>query len=152
MVAVEDEADSSELDLGIVQRWAEEVLAAEGYPESAELSVILVGDQAMADLNASALGKHGPTDVLSFPIESLTPGQVPVSTGPPIVIGDVFLAPGYIRHQAEAMSVGETEEFALMVTHGVLHCLGYDHVNDEDALAMETRERELLASFGIARR
>lgn len=39
-----------------------------------------------------------------------------------------------------------------MVTHGVLHCLGYDHVNDEDALAMETRERELLASFGIARR
>jgi probable rRNA maturation factor len=152
MVAIEDDSDSSDLDLGVLAGWAEVVLAAEGYPETAELSVILVNDQEMATLNASALGGEGPTDVLSFPIDDLVPGQVPVSDGPPIVIGDVFLAPAYIRKQARSLGLGETDEFALMVTHGILHCLGYKHEIDGDAKVMEAREREILASLGLRRR
>lgn len=152
MVAVEDESDSSDLDLGQIRTWVEGVLAAEGYPEVTEVSVILVTEQAMAELNASALGRQGPTDVLSFPVDALMPGQVPKSIGPPIVAGDVFLAPDYIRRQAGELGVAELDEFALLVTHGVLHCLGYDHVDNGDAQVMEGRERDLLSAWGITRR
>ncbi|MGI8514857.1 MAG: rRNA maturation RNase YbeY [Acidimicrobiia bacterium] len=151
-VLVEDEGDSSDLDLEQVRQWVTEVLAAEGYPATAELSVILVSEEGMADLHTHALGKEGPTDVLSFPIENLRPGHVPEETGPPIVIGDVFLAPAYIRRQAEQLEVGEKDELALMVTHGVLHCLGYDHADEADADVMEEKERNLLAGWGMTRR
>lgn len=152
MVAVEDESDASDIDLNQIRTWGEHVLAAEGYPDSAEASIVLVTNAVMADLNASALGADGPTDVLSFPIEQLTPGQVPDVEGPPIVIGDVFLCPNYIRQQAEDLGVNESDEFALLVTHGLLHCLGYDHVDDGDASLMEGRERDLLSAWGMTRR
>lgn len=151
-VVVEVEGDSSDLDLEQIRQWVTDVLAAEGYPETAELSVILLSEQAMADLHTHALGKEGPTDVLSFPIENLRPGQVPEETGPPIVIGDVFLAPAYIRRQAEQLEVGEKDELALMVTHGVLHCLGYDHAEEAAAVVMEQKEQDLLARWGMTRR
>lgn len=64
----------------------------------------------------------------------------------------MFLAPAYIRRQAEQLEVGEKDELALMVTHGVLHCLGYDHADEADAAVMEEKERNLLAGWGMTRR
>ena len=152
MVAVEDESDSADIDLEQIRTWGEQVLAAEGYPDSAEASIVLVTSDVMARLNASALGAEGPTDVLSFPIEHLTPGEVPDTQGPPIVVGDVFLCPDYILRQAEDLGTNKSDEFALLVTHGLLHCLGYDHVEDGDASLMEGRERALLSNWGMTRR
>jgi probable rRNA maturation factor len=106
----------------------------------------------MAELHSTSLGKAGSTDVLSFPIEHLTPGEVATSSVGPVVAGDVVLAPEYIRRQAADLGVDELDEFALMVTHGVLHCLGYDHDAEADAVLMEGRERELLARWGRSRR
>jgi probable rRNA maturation factor len=152
VVDVEDESDSSHIDLEELRRWGEDVIAAEGFPMTTELSVFLVSETRIAQLNSSALGKAGATDVLSFPIEHLVPGVVPDSQGPPIVLGDVFLSPSYIRRQADELGVPEASELALMLTHGVLHCLGYDHVGEDDARQMEGRERELLAAWGMTRR
>ena len=102
-VLVSDEHPSSGVDPEHLRRLAEAVLLAEGFPPEAEVSITLVDDDEMASWNARALGKTGPTDVLSFPVETLRPGEVPaaVPDGPPLLIGDVVIAPDYVRRQAD---------------------------------------------------
>lgn len=134
---------------------AARVLRAEGYPEQAEVSVFLVDDDVMAARNEAHLGRSGPTDVLSFPLEHLVPGRAsapPPAGGPPLMIGDVLIAPGYVARQARELGVPESDELALMVVHGVLHLLGYDHEEDADAELMEGRERAMLSEVGVTRR
>ena len=82
------------------------------------------------------------------------PGSVPsfVSEGPPLLVGDVVIAPDYIRRQAGELGMTVDDEMALMVAHGILHLLGYDHQDDADAELMEDRERVILASQGRSRR
>ena len=132
---------------------AAHVLAAEGLDADTHLGVSLVGEAQMAELNADAMGKDGPTDVLSFPIEDAAPGDPPrrVSGGPPIHLGDVVICPSVVHSNAAAAEVAFEDELALMVVHGVLHLLGYDHVDDADAEHMEGRERHLLQAAGRVR-
>lgn len=153
-VLVSDEHPSSGVDPEHLRSLAEAVLLAEGFPPEAELSITLVDDEEMSAWNASALGKSGPTDVLSFPVEALRPGEVPASVadGPPILIGDVMIAPDFVRRQADQHGIGADDEIALMVAHGILHLLGYDHQEDVDAELMEKRERDILAGQGRIRR
>jgi probable rRNA maturation factor len=108
----------------------------------------------MAGYNQRFLDREGPTDVLAFPVEELIPGVVPDRdpNGPPMMLGDVIVAPAHVRRQATELEVDFEDEMALMVTHGLLHLLGYDHVEDVDADRMEARERELLAMVGKVRR
>jgi probable rRNA maturation factor len=107
----------------------------------------------MASYNERFLERAGPTDVLAFPVEELMPGVVPDhdNNGPPLVIGDVIVAPAYVGRQAAEHGNGLADEMALMVAHGILHLLGYDHVEDDDAELMERREAELLALVGVQR-
>lgn len=137
-----------------LHRIAESVLESEGYPRDAEVNLLLVSDDEIASYNARFLDREGPTDVLAFPVEQLIPGVVPdvQSGGPPLILGDVVIAPGYVRRQAESLGVDFEDEIALMVTHGILHLLGYDHEADEDAERMEERERVLLEAVGRERR
>ena len=144
-----------------VLRWvrvAESVLAAERVPPDAEMSVLFVDEQTIADLNARFLDGDGPTDVLAFPLdeEALTHGRRPDQGGrgpgspaepsdPPIVIGDVVVCPRVARAQAAERGVDLDDELALLVVHGTLHLLGYDHADDDDAARMRVREQELLA-------
>lgn len=153
-VLVSDEHPSSGVDPEHLRQLAEAVLVAEGFPPEAEVSITLVEDDEMAAWNSRALGQPGPTDVLSFPVEKLLPGKVPdsVADGPPILIGDVVIAPDYVRRQADQYGVVADDEIALMVAHGILHLLGYDHKQDVDAELMETRERDILAGQGRSRR
>jgi len=153
-VLVSDEHPSSGVDPEHLRSLAEAVLTAEGFPPEAEVSITLVQDDEMARWNLSALGVTGPTDVLSFPVEALSPGvdrpQAP--EGAPLLIGDVVIAPDYVRRQAGDYGVGLEDEMALMVAHGILHLLGYDHEDDAEAELMENRERVILASQGRNRR
>ena len=152
-VLVSDEHPSSGVDPEHLRRLAEAVLSAEGFPAEAEVSITLVGDDEMASWNFRALGKSGPTDVLSFPVEALRPGEVPtpIPNGLPLLIRDVVIAPDYVRRQADDQGSDADDEIALMVAHGVLHLLGYDHQNDPEAEVMEAREREILATEGRTR-
>ena len=145
---------SMELDTAELRGLAELVLADEGYPPTTEVTILLVEDEEMAGYNHRFLDHTGPTDVLAFPVESLIPGLVPDldDRGPPLMAGDVVIAPAYVSRQAERLRVPVEDEMALMVTHGVLHLLGYDHESEDDAELMERRERELLAKTGRERR
>ena len=152
-VAVEDERDAS-LDLAFLHELAVAVIRAEGFPADTELTVAMVSDSRISDMNSEYLGKSGPTDVLSFPIHDLEPGAPPEPpTGsPPLTLGDVLIAPAYVFAQARDLEVGFNGEMALMVVHGILHLMGYDHEDDADAEIMESRETVLLASMGVERR
>lgn len=132
---------------------SELVLDAEGLDEDTGVAIVLIDEKQMSELNEAHMGKEGPTDVLSFPIETALPGSPPtrLSGGPPIELGDIFIAPSVVRRNAERQDVPFEDELALMVVHGLLHLLGWDHEDEADAIRMENRERELLAQFGRVR-
>lgn len=143
-----------DIDESTIVAVATRVLTHERFPERTELAITAVSDAAIAALKAEHLGIDEPTDVLSFPIDDLIPGQPPAldPAGPPLLLGDVVIAPAYIARQAAANGVSESDELALMVVHGVLHLMGWDHESEADAEAMESREREILAGVGVERR
>ena len=143
-----------QVDLDQIRDLAEMVLAEEGCPADAEVTLLLVSEEEMAGYNQRFLKRDGPTDVLAFPVEELLPGVPPEPDphGPPLMVGDVIIAPAYVKRQADEMGLGFAEEMALMVVHGILHLLGYDHTDGRDAERMERREAELLARVGLARR
>ncbi|MER3452848.1 MAG: rRNA maturation RNase YbeY [Acidimicrobiia bacterium] len=156
-----DEQSDVEIDPLRWVRLAEAVLAAEGVRGDAELSIRFVDEATIADLNRRFLDKEGPTDVLSFPIDDdlVEPGRWPDNgttrpEGPdpeppelPLLIGDVVICPAVAARNAPSHTGSLEDELALLVVHGILHLLGMDHVDDEEAEAMERREKELLARF-----
>ena len=143
-----------QLDLTGLHSLAELVLREERYPDSTELTVLFVDESEMSSYNARFLDRDEPTDVLAFPVEDLTAGEVPEIDpfGPPLILGDVIIAPTYVGRQAEDMEVSLEDEMALMVTHGILHLIGYDHQTDQEAKLMEGREAEILRLVGRVRR
>lgn len=142
---------SEPVDSSPIVAMAERVLAAEQMPADSEVAIVLVGETEMAGYNERFMERSGSTDVLAFPVEQLTPGQVPtaLANGQPLSLGDIFICPAVVKQQAEELGVTLDHELALIVTHGILHLLGYDHADPDDASRMKVRERELLAAEGI---
>lgn len=150
-----DEQDGLSVDLA---RWTDLCRAAledEGVRAPAEVSLLFVDEPTIAELNERFMGKSGPTDVLSFPIEdgANPSGRFPDTGGPgpgdvevemPQLVGDILICPTVAATNAVAHGVSTDDETALLVVHGVLHLLGWDHMVDEEAERMEARERELL--------
>lgn len=105
------------------------------------VSLLLGDDAAIAALNKEFRGKDGPTNVLSFP-----PGPAS-ELG---FLGDIAMAAETIAAEAEFQGKSLEHHATHIVVHGFLHLLGYDHLNEADAEKMEAREREILATLGIA--
>jgi probable rRNA maturation factor len=128
-------------------------MEAEGLETETVVSLSFVDVAAMTLLNEAHMDKQGPTDVLSFPIEDAVPGSPPQRDpdGPPLHLGDIFVCPEVVGTNAKTAGVSVDDELSLMVVHGVLHLLGYDHVDDADAELMEGRERSILQSVGRVR-
>jgi probable rRNA maturation factor len=158
-----DEQHEHEIDL---ERWvalANGALTDEGVRGLAEVSLIFADEATIASLNQQFMGKDGPTDVLSFPIDSEPEptGRVPDSGGsgpgePPMpeipqLIGDIVICPAVAARNAVEHECSFDDEIALLVVHGVLHLLGWDHMVDDEAERMEARERQLLARHYRAR-
>jgi probable rRNA maturation factor len=150
----DDPLSTSSPDDGELVALARRVLEGEAYPAGTEVMLTLVDPGRISELNREYLGGPGPTDVLSFPIEDLAPGVAPAWRvgGPPLVIGDVVICPEVVAERAGDYGVGIDDEMALMVVHGLLHLIGYDHQTDEDAERMEGLERLHLEAVGRTRR
>lgn len=146
-------------------RLAEAVLQEEDLSGDAELSVLFVDERSITELNSRFLGKDGPTDVLAFPIdeEPVESGRSPDSggTGPgmpsepedmPVLLGDIVICPAVAFRNAPEHAGTYDDELALLVVHGLLHLMGMDHDEDDEAEEMETKERELLARHHTALR
>lgn len=117
--------------------------AAVAEGKSGTVSLLLGDDAAIAQLNEQFRGKNGPTNVLSFP----APAGWEAEEG---FLGDIALAAETIVEEAQFQGKRFEDHAVHIVVHGFLHLLGYDHLNPADAEAMETRERTILASLGIA--
>ncbi len=148
------ESGSPDIDDNALAAFAASVLEAERLDEDTVVVIQFVDDATIASLNEEHLGKVGPTDVLSFPIEDAKPGSPPIRDlgAPPINLGDIFISTNVVAQHADEFEVSFSDELHLMVCHGLLHLLGWDHMTDSDAEAMEQRERELLSTVGVARR
>jgi probable rRNA maturation factor len=107
-----------------------------------EVSILLTDDQEMRALNRTWRGKDAPTNVLSFPAS-----DDPTEPG---LLGDVALAYETTLDEAQAIGIAVSDHAAHLVVHGVLHLLGFDHMEEDEAEQMEALERQALASLGIA--
>lgn len=121
------------------QHWAENVLA--GRREAAELTLRIVGDQESAQLNERYRHKPGATNVLSFPFESPAGISLPL-------LGDLVICAPRVASEAQAQHKSLTGHWAHLVIHGLLHLLGYDHSDPQQAQAMEALEIAELARLG----
>jgi probable rRNA maturation factor len=155
-----DEQQAAPVD---VDRWvslARNVLVAEGVRGEAELSLLFVDEDAIAELNRRFMDAQGPTDVLAFPLDDpAVAGRWPDAgtAGPdrgepdpgdlPLLLGDVVVCPAVAARQAPAHAGTYEDELALLVVHGVLHVLGHDHAEPDETAAMQAREQDLLARF-----
>jgi probable rRNA maturation factor len=151
-VEISDEQDDP-LESAWLASLAHAVMEGEGLNADALISISLVDAVEISHLNEVHLGRTGSTDVLAFPIEDLVAGVVPerVAEHPPLLVGDVVICPSVVREHAAAAEVPFDDEMALMVVHGILHLLGYDHEVADDAERMEQRERDLLSAVGRIR-
>ncbi len=113
------------------------------HPQT-EMTLRLVDPETIATLNEQWMGKKGPTDVLSFPMDELTPGR----EGPePGYLGDIALCPQVAEQQAPAAGHDRDDEMALLAVHGILHLLGYDHAEPEEHAEMFGIQGRLLVEW-----
>ena len=125
-------------------------------PEACEISVLAGDDAAIANLNSEFRGKPQPTNVLSWPAQSLEPaeeGEAPTAPQSDpfgeIELGDIALA--YETCAREAAEAGKplADHVTHLIVHGLLHLLGYDHIRDVDATLMEGLEITILGKLGL---
>ncbi|MDO9557164.1 MAG: rRNA maturation RNase YbeY [Coriobacteriia bacterium] len=142
-VSASSHREPEPLSLDAFVRLGEFALRLEDVPDEAELSVALVEVEEMTHLNEQYRGIAGPTDVLSFGCDD------PCASvgGEPIMLGDVIIAPAVAIAQAMELGTTVEAELNLLLVHGILHLLGYDHESDEDAAVMQAREQVVLEAY-----
>jgi probable rRNA maturation factor len=112
----------------------------------AELSMLLVDEDAMEKLHIELMDEPGATDVLSVPMDELPPGT-PDKPTPQGMLGDIAICPQVAEVQARNAGHSTDDEMLLLATHGILHLLGYDHEDPEEKAEMFGLQRELLSGF-----
>ena len=124
-----------------LERWANVVLAYEGVSEQ-EITVRFTDEVESQALNFEYRGKEKPTNVLSFPFEA--PPGIEMN-----LLGDLVICAPVISREAKEQQKAVVNHYAHMTVHGLLHLMGYDHIEDADAEEMESKEIEILAQLGI---
>ncbi len=142
MIHVESVHGPSPVAAELIERAAEEVLAHESA--AGDLTVVLTGDDQLQELNHQYLGIDAPTDVLSFPASEVDPDTRKA------YLGDVLISVPRAEAQAEAAGHPLEAEVQLLVVHGTLHLLGFDHAEAGERRRMWSVQREVLERIGLA--
>ena len=125
-----------------LERWANAVLKYEGLTEH-EVTIRFTDEAESQSLNHEYRGKDKPTNVLSFPFEA--PPGIEIN-----LLGDLVICAPVISREAEEQHKEVSDHYAHMTVHGLLHLMGYDHIDDAEAEEMEGKEIDILAHLGIA--
>lgn len=148
---------ANERNCALIRKVIRTALAAEGMALPCEVDVLLTDDGNIHRINLDMRGVDRPTDVLSFPEFDLRPGQLPTAEdadpGTGLVpLGDMVISMERVAAQAKEYGHSNRRELAYLVTHSVLHLLGYDHLDEGEMKAqMRAREEAILAELGIPR-
>ncbi len=140
-----------EVDEALLQRVVHYALHSLHVSPDAELALVLVDEAAMEQLHVQWMDEPGPTDVLSFPMDELRPGSEDDIT-PAGLLGDIVLCPQVAVEQAKTAGHSTLDELLLLTAHGLLHLLGFDHVEPEDEKEMFGIQRDILVGFTLAER
>lgn len=143
---IEIEIDPKFLDLiqvSELQAVADKVLAITKTSLESEIGLQIIQDEQMQQLNLEYMGVDAPTDVLSFPVPFENP-----DTGNPY-LGDILISYPTAARQAQAAGHPLEEEISLLLVHGILHLLGYDHLTPEEKAAMWEIQDTILAALNI---
>ncbi len=132
------------IDKRALKRACIKALRAERVRRDAVLSLAFLCEGDMCDLNRRYLLRDGPTDVLAFPMEVETPGG--------FLLGDVVICPDYVVSRKGEYGIEDGKELEYVAIHGILHLLGYEDDDEEGALAMDRRQREILGVAGEVER
>lgn len=139
-----------------------EALRYEACPYEIELNILLTDNAAIQEINREQRKIDAPTDVLSFPmIEYETPSDFSFvedcvedcfnpETGE-LLLGDIVISTEKVLEQAESYGHSVKRELAFLVAHSMLHLFGYDHMEEQERLVMEEKQREILHNLGIER-
>ena len=146
LVEIEVRQDEVALDSSVVramERSIETCLERQGLAGS-EVSLSIVDDREMHELNLRYRGVDRTTDVLSFPLEEERPKE-------PCLLGDIVVSAPQAVRQAGEYGHSLLREMSFLVVHGTLHLLGYDHVTPDEDEEMQRLQEEVLAALGIGR-
>jgi probable rRNA maturation factor len=136
----------TEIDIEGIGAQARFVLDRLRIHPGAELSVVFVDVPTMTDLHVRWMDEPGPTDVLSFPMDELTPPRDD-EPAPEGLLGDVVICPDVAHKQAGQAGHDVRTEYGVLLTHGILHLLGYDHADADDERLMFGLQRRLLGEW-----
>lgn len=126
----------------ILRKSAEKALAEEGC-EKCEVSILLTDDSEIHELNATYRDVDSPTDVLAFAMREGADGDPDDE-----ILGDVVISIDTAKRQAEEYNHSIEAELSLLVVHGILHLLGYDHAEKDEASEMQERQKEIIETLG----
>jgi probable rRNA maturation factor len=138
---------AGKVDAELLRRITAEALRREGVEGKVALSVVITDDEAVRELNQQFRDVDAPTDVLAF--GSGEGGDFVTAPGEPVYLGDVVISCPRAVAQAEEYGHSINRELALLAVHGVLHLLGYDHVDEAERMEMWTRQNEILGSLAL---
>ena len=134
-----DNRSGQELPVERIEELALFVLEREGIRKTAELSLSFVEPDEITELNTRYRAKPEPTDVLSFELDNPWDETAQEDTGQ-LLLGDIVICPDIAKEHACLEEVSLEEELWILVIHGILHLLGYDHADEDEALLMEKKE------------
>lgn len=140
-----------ELDETVLQRLGAFVLESLHVHPQTEVGVSLVDESAIERLHIEWMNEPGATDVLSFPMDELRPGR-PDSQTPAGLLGDIVICPQVAAVQAEAAGHDLATEVNILLTHGMLHLLGFDHATPTEEAEMFGLQRDLVTAFTVGER
>lgn len=137
--------------LKVLSSVVETALKMEGRNDDPEVSIVLVEDEYIRELNLQYRHKDQPTDVLSFSMEEASEDEPSLEWDEGSMLGDIIVSVETAARQAEEYGHSELREMAYLVTHGMFHLMGYDHENDDERRNMRDKEEHVLAILDIPR-
>ena len=160
---LENETDAKfDFDVAeIYKKAVDTVLDIEDCPYEAQVDLLITDDEGIREINREQRGIDAPTDVLSFPMVQYeraryfskledTEDSFNIETGE-LMLGDIVLSEDRIRVQAEEYGHSIKREFAFLIVHSMLHLIGYDHIEEDDRIVMEKRQKDIMEEMGLPR-
>ncbi len=125
-----------------LQRWLDTAMTVLEIDEALEVTIRLVNNDEMTELNSEYRNKPQPTNVLAFPCDWDLPEE-------PRLLGDIVIAVAVVNKEAKEQKKKIEEHWAHIVIHGFMHLMGYDHIDDKQAEVMENAEKKVLKALGF---
>ncbi len=153
IISMENDQDKVVLDEYLEQRLQDGLNAVaklHDLTDMTEVDITIVDDEEIHALNRDYRNVDRPTDVLSFALDEDDEDEPELMEGQPHLLGDIIISAETAKRQGEEFGHGLEREIVYLAVHGLLHLLGYDHMEEEDKVVMRAKEEEALRAINLA--